>query len=104
MPPANRQQAPQLLARQHWRQKLYRYYSVPAEKVFPKFKMGVVIFFWGLVLMYSANQLLEPSLAQEAVTLVGLLLIGGGFLYAMAAQVRMLIGRFVIQFSKKVDL
>ena len=86
-----------------WKQALHSHYSVPAAKVFPRFKMGVVIFFWGLVIIYSANQLLEPSLAQEIATLAGLLLIAGGFLYAMAAQVRMLIGRFVIQFSKKMD-
>jgi hypothetical protein len=86
-----------------WKQLLYDYYATPPEKVFPSFKLGVVIFFWGLVLMYSANQLLEPSLSQEIVTLIGLLLIGGGFLYSMAAQVRMLIGRFVKEFSKKRD-
>lgn len=86
-----------------WKTALYEYYAMPPEKIFPSFKLGVVIFFWGLVLMYSANQLLEPSLSQEIVTLVGLLLIGGGFLYAMAAQVRMLIGRFVTEFSKKTD-
>jgi antibiotic biosynthesis monooxygenase (ABM) superfamily enzyme len=88
----------------NWKETLHKYFSVPAEEVFPRFKLGVVIFFWGLVLMYSANQLLEPSLSQEIVTLIGLLLIGGGFLYAMAAQVRMLIGRFVKEFSKKNDL
>ncbi len=97
------QKQPSAVEQKSLRQALHDYYSVPAAKVFPKFKMGVVIFFWGLVLMYSANQLLQPSLAQEIVTLVGLLLIGGGFLYAMAAQVRMLIGRFVVQFSKKID-
>ncbi len=91
-------------ASKSWKSALREHYSVPAAKIFPRFKMGVVIFFWGLVLMYSANQLLEPSLAQEIVTLIGLLLICGGFLYAMVAQVRMLIGRFVVQFNKKIDL
>ena len=92
-----------LLGNKNWKNALYIYYATPAEKIFPCFKLGVVIFFWGLVLMYSANQLLKPSLSQEIVTLVGLLLIGGGFLYAMTAQVRMLIGRFVKEFSKKRD-
>jgi hypothetical protein len=91
------------LRNKNWKKTLYEYFATPAEKIFPLFKLGVVIFFWGLVVMYSANQLLKPSLSQEIVTLVGLLLIGGGFLYAMAAQVRMLIGRFVIEFSKKRD-
>ncbi len=84
----------------NWRKAFYEHYATPAEKVFPQFKLGVVIFFWGLVVMYSANQLLEPSLAQEIVTLIGLGLIGGGFLYSMLAQVRMLIGRFLTVFTK----
>jgi hypothetical protein len=91
------------LRNKNWKKTLYEYFATPAEKIFPRFKLGVVIFFWGLVVMYSANQLLKPSLSQEIVTLIGLLLIGGGFLYAMAAQVRMLIGRFVKEFSKKND-
>lgn len=85
------------------KQTLYVYFATPAEKIFIRFKLGVVIFFWGLVIMYSANQLLKPSLSQEIVTLVGLLFIGGGFLYSMVAQIRMLIGRFVVEFSKKKD-
>jgi hypothetical protein len=92
------------LRNKNWKKTLYEYFATPAEKIFQCFKLGAVIFFGGLVLMYSANQLLKPSLSQEIVTLIGLLLIGGGFLYAMAAQVRMLIGRFVKEFSKKNDL
>jgi hypothetical protein len=92
------------LSNKNWKKTLCAYFSIPAEQIFPHFKLGVVIFFWGLVIIYSANQLLKPSLSQEVVTLIGLLLIGGGFLYSMVAQVRMLIGRFVIEFSKKKDL
>ena len=79
----------------NWRKALYEHYTTPPEKVFPLFKLGAVIFFLGLVVIYGAYQLLEPSIAQELTTLIGLLLIGGGFLLSMMMQVRMLIGRLL---------
>ncbi|MFT6389565.1 MAG: hypothetical protein ACJAUP_002958 [Cellvibrionaceae bacterium] len=78
-----------------WPKRLYEHYTLPPEKIFPQFKLGAVIFFMGLVIMYGANQLLVPSLAQEIVTLVGLLLIGGGFILALMTQIRMLVGRIL---------
>lgn len=74
---------------------LYQHYITPPEQVFPRFKLGAVIFFWGLIVIYGASQLLSPSLAQELTTLAGLLLIGAGFLISMMSQVRMLIGRIL---------
>lgn len=78
-----------------FRQRLYQHYITAPEKVFPRFKMGAVIFFIGLVVIYASSQLLEPSLLQEAITLIGLFIIGVGFLLALMAQVRMLTGRIL---------
>jgi hypothetical protein len=85
----------------NWRKALYQHYTSPLEKIFPQFKLGAVIFFLGLVVIYGGHQLLQPSMAQELVTLCGLLLIGGGFMVAMMAQVRMLISRVMRFFFKK---
>lgn len=81
--------------KRNWRRALYQHYTEAPEKVFPHFKLGAVIFFLGLVIIYGAYQLLLPSLVQELVTLLGLILIGGGFMLAMLTQVRMLIGRIL---------
>jgi len=63
--------------------------------IFQQFKLGAMIFFFGLVMIYGGYQLLELSLIQEIVFLIGLCLIGGGFLLAMLAQIRMLVGRLI---------
>ncbi len=74
---------------------LYQHYVTPPEEVFPQFKLGASLFLVGLVVIYGGYRLLQPSLAQEITTLVGLMIICGGFLTAMMAQVRMLIGRLL---------
>lgn len=83
-----------------WLRALHQHYAAPPEQVFPRFKLGAMIFFMGLVVIYGGYQLLEPSLAQEIITLSGLVLIGIGFLTAMMAQVRMLIGRIIKIFTR----
>jgi hypothetical protein len=83
----------------NFRSALYQHYITPPEKVFPRFKLGAVIFFWGLIIIYAGSQLLEPSISQELLTLLGLILIGIGFLVALMAQVRMLIGRILRFFT-----
>ncbi|ODS25080.1 hypothetical protein AB835_00830 [Candidatus Endobugula sertula] len=70
------------------------------EKVFPQFKLGAMIFFLGLVVIYSSSQLLHPSIVQEVITLIGLILIGWGFLLSMWSQVRMLTGRILRFFAE----
>ena len=80
---------------------LYDYCMTPASQVFPHFKLGVVIFFWGLIVIYTGSQLLSPSIVQELVVLLGLLLIGVGFLIAITAQIRMLAGRVLRFFIQK---
>jgi hypothetical protein len=83
-----------------WRKQLYNHYTTPPEQIFPQFKLGASLFLVGLVIIYGGYQFLEPSLSQEIITLIGLLVIGIGFLMAMMAQVRMLIGR-ILRFFKE---
>lgn len=84
----------------NWRKMLYEHYMTPPEKIFPRFKLGASIFLLGLVIMYGAHQLIEPSLTQELVTLLGLILIGGGLLLSLLTNIRMLIGRILRFFMK----
>ncbi|HEY7883591.1 MAG TPA: hypothetical protein VIC08_01445, partial [Cellvibrionaceae bacterium] len=58
-------------------------------------RWGAVLFFIGLVIIYAGSQSLPPSLAQELVTLLGLAVLGVGFVIAILAQIRMLISRLV---------
>nr|WP_254722242.1 hypothetical protein [Gilvimarinus xylanilyticus] len=63
--------------------------------------MGAVVFFAGLVVVYIASQAVPPSLTQELITLAGLLLIGVGFIIAIAAQMRMLGARLLAFWRKQ---
>ncbi|MBB3167830.1 hypothetical protein [Simiduia aestuariiviva] len=72
---------------------LKRHYQAPLSQAFAQFKLGAMVFFVGMVLVYMAQQLIDPSLRQEAFTLAGLLLAGLGFIMAMGAHLRMLISR-----------
>jgi hypothetical protein len=81
--------------KQSLRRALYAHYMTPPELIFPRFKLGAMIFLLGLVVIYCGTQLLSPSLLQEINTLIGLLLIAMGFFMSLMAQVRMLIGRIL---------
>ncbi len=74
---------------------LAHYTHTPTDQLFKRFRLGAMLFFLGLVIIYSAYQLLQPSITQEILTLLGLCCIGGGFLLAMLTQIRMLIGRLI---------
>ena len=74
---------------------LKHYTQTPAHLIFQRFKLGAMLFFLGLVIIYGGYQLLDESLVQEIVVLIGVILIGGGFLLAMLAQIRLLIGRLI---------
>lgn len=74
---------------------LKQYYSAPLEKTFTQFRLGSACFFSGGVCIWIALSSIQPSLKQEVVLLLGLLLAGGGFLLAMLAQMRHIISRFV---------
>jgi len=77
------------------RKRLKQHYLASLEQSFKQFRLGTVIFFAGLVVIYIASQSLTPSLAQELLTLTGLIILGIGFIIAMLAQVRMLVGRLL---------
>lgn len=81
--------------------KLIRFHSVPLAQSFKQFRLGAVLFFVGLLLVYLASQLLQPSLSQEIATLIGLCVIGLGFVIAISAQMRMLISRLVAFWRKR---
>ena len=76
-------------------QALAVHYSVPTEVIFKQFRLGAIGFGIGLALIIYANASMPKTLQQELVVLAGLILGGLGFLIAMLAQMRMMIGRFV---------
>ncbi|TQV85760.1 hypothetical protein FKG94_01960 [Exilibacterium tricleocarpae] len=67
--------------------------------VFRQFRNGAMVFFGGLAVVYLASQM-PASWQQEIVLLGGLALAGIGFVVAMLAQVRLVIGR-IVQFMQK---
>jgi hypothetical protein len=73
---------------------LYQYFTVTMEVSFKQFRLGLSLFFCGLVAIYGAGQLLTPSLQQELVVLVGLMIGGAGFVIALLGQIRMMVSRF----------
>lgn len=89
--------------RRNWRQALKHHYTGTLEQGFHQFRQGVSFFFLGMVGLYIAHSLLEPSLTQELVVLASLLIGGAGFVWAMMAHLRMLIGRLIRFFSRSDD-
>lgn len=79
----------------NWKQAFKEHYTGSLDKGFRQFRMGLALFFTGMVIIYSASQLLEPSIGQELMVLAGLLLGAAGFVWAMMAHLRMLIGRII---------
>jgi hypothetical protein len=75
--------------------------ATPFEVLFRQFRLGVGLFFCGLVTIYGASQLMAPSLQQELVVLLGLVVGGIGFIIAMSAQLRMTISRIWHFFNDK---
>lgn len=82
------------------KQRLLHHYTAPLEVSFRQFRLGLSFFFCGLVIIYGASQLLEPSMQQELVVLLGLLVGGCGFVIAILAQARMMISRMWRFFSE----
>lgn len=80
---------------------LIRHYSVDLAVVFKQFRNGALAFGGGLMMIFYANTQLEPSLQQELIVLFALVLGSAGFIIAMLAQMRMIIGRFVQFFTRE---
>ncbi len=78
---------------------IIKYFHAPLIQSFAQFRWGVIIFFIGLVVIYIGSVALTPSLAQEIITLVGLIVIAIGFITAIMAQVRMTVSRLLLFFK-----
>lgn len=76
-----------------FKQRVKAHFRAPLDASFKQFRWGVSLFFCGMVILYGASQLLTPSLQQELVVLLGLVVGGLGFVVAMLAQIRMTISR-----------
>ena len=82
------------------RSRLKQHYLASLEQSFKQFRWGAVLFFIGLLIIYCASQIWPPSLAQELGTLVGLVVVGTGFVIALLAEIRILIGRLMRFFNR----
>ena len=85
----------------NWKQALLIHYTATQQTSFKQFRLGVVLFFLGMVIVYIAVNLWQASLQQEVILASGLILGGVGFIWALMAQLRMLISRFVRFFANK---
>ncbi|MGH1373894.1 MAG: hypothetical protein ACRBBW_17770 [Cellvibrionaceae bacterium] len=83
-----------------WINLLKEHYSAPLSLSFKQFRLGAGLFFVGGIMIYIANQQLTPSTTQELLVLAGMLIGGAGFIWAMLAQMRMLISRIVRFFQQ----
>lgn len=84
-----------------WKQRLKNHYTGGLNKGFQQFRMGVSLFFVGAVMLYLAREFLSPSIEQELAVLGALLVGGAGFIWAMMAHLRMLIGRLIQFFTER---
>lgn len=83
------------------RRAVLAYYTAPQAQQFKSLRNGFVLFAMGLATVLITNSSIPPSLEQEIVILLGLILGGIGFLLAIRAYVRIVISRIVAFFSKK---
>lgn len=74
---------------------LYKHYTASQRKIFKQFRLGVGLFFVGLVGVYANYNLLTESLGQELFLLTCLVVIVTGFIIAILAQIRLLVGRIL---------
>jgi len=84
-----------------WKRALFIYYSAPQEQTFRKFRNGAIFFAVGLIIIYLASTTLEDSAKQELVVLFGLAITCVGFIAAMLAYIRIVIGRILVFINKK---
>ena len=79
---------------------LKKHYEQPLELAFKQFRDGAIYFAVGLITIYISHSIMQASIMQEIVFLLALLLTGFGFIKAMLAQLRLIIGR-LYRFYKK---
>lgn len=68
---------------------------------FRRFRLGLSIFFTGMVFLYASNQLLEPSLKQEIVSLICIIILSAGFILAIVSETRFVLTRIIQFFNSK---
>lgn len=64
-----------------------------SRKVFKYFRLGASFFFTGMMAVYLANVYLPNSLAQELITLVGLIFVCFGFVLAIGSHIQLILVR-----------
>lgn len=79
---------------------LARHYNQPLEIAFKQFRDGAIYFAVGLIVIYISHSTMQPSMMQEIIFLLALVLTGFGFIKAILAQIRLIIGR-LYRFLKK---
>lgn len=79
---------------------LLQYYSRSSARAFHRFRSGVIYFAVGFGTILMANLYMPPSLQQELVVLLALILTAIGFVMAMIAQTHLIISRLV-QFARR---
>jgi hypothetical protein len=80
---------------------LRAYFNVPMIDLFKQFRSGAIAFGIGLGTVLLANSSMPSSVKQELIMLAGLVIGGIGFVVALNAQLRMMIGRIVQFFLRK---
>jgi len=77
------------------------YYSAPLNQTFRQFRNGLTYFSFGFIVIYLAQTSLAPSLQQEILTFIGVLIVAIGFFMALMAHIRMIISRILAFFLKR---
>ena len=72
---------------------LKSYSATKQMHVFKQFRDGAIYFSVGLLTIYLANSTLAPSVSQEIIVLLGLVLTFIGFVMAMLAQIKLIASR-----------
>ena len=71
------------------------------ELSFNRFRLGVALFFVGFVILYGSDQLVPPSLIQELLAGLAVLLIAIGFGLAFVAELLFIGYRVWLFFTSK---
>lgn len=71
------------------------------DRFIRRFRLGVSLFFVGFVVLYAIDQLMEPSIFQEALAMMALVVVAGGLSLALGAELVFIFQRVIGFFSSK---
>ncbi len=74
---------------------LLAHYGAPPAVILRRFRNGAFLFATGLIIIVISNSHYPPSLQQELAVLGGLVLTATGFVIALLAELRFIIGRLL---------